>query len=383
MKTVLHLCEGIDSKRGGGIKSFLVDLLNNSNKNYTNYVVIFSCFEKDFSFLDLTDEVKVFSFNFSLRKERGTIGIRKLYKLLKDVDVIHQHSMWRQPSVISIFCSLFLSKKVIFQPHGSLITNALRKNYYFKLIFFYAIEQFNIRYCDILLVNSILEKNELIKFLKNRKAIEKILFVPLGVKSDFMLTSEKEQLNLNSKYEQKKVIAFFSRLHEGKGIELLLKTFETFIKNNKDVVLKIGGTGDNEYELKLKKIVSEHKDLKNRVFFLGYLDELGKKQLLDEAYVFVLPSFNESFSIAIAEALSRGVPVLTSKYTPWLDIHKSCGLISELDEFSLINSLNFISCEISKDEYLKYCNNAINLISKDFLFENNIKILEKEYLAND
>jgi glycosyltransferase involved in cell wall biosynthesis len=42
--------------------------------------------------------------------------------------------------------------------------------------------------------------------------------------------------------------------------------------------------------------------------------------------LFVLPSFGENFGLVIAEALAYGIPVITTRHTPWasLDTH-GCG----------------------------------------------------------
>lgn len=382
MKVVLHICNGIDSNRGGGIKSFLKDLINRNCIGYRNIVVILSCYETDFSFLCSNENVSIYSLNYSLIKQKGTISVNKFLKLLKTVDVIHQHSMWRLPSVISIFSSIILKKKVIFQPHGALITNAIRKNIFFKSLFFYFVERLNLKTCSVIIINSRLEKHELIERIKNkRELVDKIVYVPLGVKSDFILEPNLEfREKIKRKYKKRKVIAFISRLHEGKGVELLIRSFANIVSKNDGLVLKIGGIGSQDYEHRIRKIVAEYDGLDKRVFFLNYLDEEGKKQLLDDAYLFVLPSSNESFSLSIAEALSRGVPVITSKFTPWGEINQKSGLITELTEQSLEQCIEFFSFQINDENYLEYCVNANKLIVERFIFEDNVKILENEYL---
>jgi glycosyltransferase involved in cell wall biosynthesis len=61
------------------------------------------------------------------------------------------------------------------------------------------------------------------------------------------------------------------------------------------------------------------------VTFPGPLYGEEKAKALAEADLFVLPSRTENFGIAVAEALGAGLPVITTKGTPWSEIAGSCG----------------------------------------------------------
>jgi glycosyltransferase involved in cell wall biosynthesis len=53
------------------------------------------------------------------------------------------------------------------------------------------------------------------------------------------------------------------------------------------------------------------------VEFVGQVSGEEKERLLASADLLVAPSHSESFGMSIAEALARGVPVLTTTATPW------------------------------------------------------------------
>lgn len=371
MKRVLHITNHIGVDRGGGIKSFIQDVLFYNDNYFKNYL-IFSGSSNDLDSLGIPLNTKAYRFKFSLFSKGDKISIFKLFKIIKDVDVLHQHSVWRLNSIISIIFSLFFKTKVIVQPHGAFMPYALSKKAFIKKIYYWFVEYFNLRFCDYILVNSLAEK----QFFMEKFDPDKIKLIPLGVKSNFVSD------NKNLKFSNNQVkFCFISRLDPIKGLEVLIDSVALLEKKLKDnIIIYIAGNGENEYVDVLKnKIISLGLD--NNFVFVGFLNENQKKEILDKSHFFILPSYSESFSLSTVEALARGNPVLTTTGTPWKDIipMNNCGIIFEPNQISLKESLIKVF-DMTPDSYQLFTKNAIRLVKGKYIFENNIKLLNKLYL---
>ncbi|MGG3692574.1 glycosyltransferase family 4 protein [Heyndrickxia ginsengihumi] len=109
-------------------------------------------------------------------------------------------------------------------------------------------------------------------------------------------------------------ILFLGVLVERKGVIDLLKVADKLNRSgilaDYQVKFKIGGTGSEEF--RLKQYV-ETNNLSNYVDFLGWVSGQQKKNYLADSQIFILPSYNEGLPIAILEAISWGLPVISTK----------------------------------------------------------------------
>ncbi len=122
---------------------------------------------------------------------------------------------------------------------------------------------------------------------------------------------------------------FLGRLHEKKGVDLLLQAFELLGEKHRHLVIA-GPCADENY---LKHLRDLARDLP--VVFTGMLSGNLKWGALRAADVFVLPSHQENFGIAIAEALACGTPVLISdKVNIWREVVKDGGGYAESDDLA-------------------------------------------------
>ena len=105
------------------------------------------------------------------------------------------------------------------------------------------------------------------------------------------------------------VICFLGRIHPKKGLDLLIPAFAK--GHTRDAVLLIAGPDPIGYMAEVRRMIETH-DLSSRVIESPMLTGRDRLAALAGADLFVLPSYQENFGIAVVEALAAGTPVIVS-----------------------------------------------------------------------
>lgn len=114
-------------------------------------------------------------------------------------------------------------------------------------------------------------------------------------------------------------ILYFGRIHLKKGCDLLAQAFATFGLEHDTIPLVFAGPDTDQLEPQLRALLPAA--LQARVHFTGMLDGETKWGALRSADVFIIPSHQENFCLAAAEALACGTPALVSdKVNIWREI---------------------------------------------------------------
>ncbi|MDD5277473.1 MAG: glycosyltransferase family 4 protein [Methylovulum sp.] len=103
-------------------------------------------------------------------------------------------------------------------------------------------------------------------------------------------------------------VLFLGLVGKRKGVYDLLPAFAAAVKMAPQLFLRIGGNGEVE---KAKALVDEL-GLQAHVECLDWVSGTAKNELLRDADIFVLPSYNEGLPVSILEAMSWGLPVITT-----------------------------------------------------------------------
>jgi glycosyltransferase involved in cell wall biosynthesis len=144
---------------------------------------------------------------------------------------------------------------------------------------------------------------------------------------------ESELLEFFTHYPElrsKRLALFIGRIHPKKGCDLLIEAFARVLRQQPDWHLVIAGPDQVGWREKLDDRAAQL-GLAPRVTWTGMLTGAMKWGALRAAEIFVLPSHQENFGIAVAEALAAGVPTLISnKVNIWREIEcDRAGMVSD------------------------------------------------------
>jgi glycosyltransferase involved in cell wall biosynthesis len=123
------------------------------------------------------------------------------------------------------------------------------------------------------------------------------------------LSDKKQQQVIASMQLPENCILFLGSLQPRKNLAQLVEAFALIAHQVPHHLVLAGGKGSS-YE-QLLTLVEQHK-LQERVVFTGYIDDQQRAALYQHAELFVYPSKYEGFGLVILEAMSFGVPVITS-----------------------------------------------------------------------
>lgn len=234
-------------------------------------------------------------------------------------DVVHVHGLWTFSIWHGYRAAKCLKSPLIVSPHGMLSDYSLRRSSIKKRLFSIAFQDLCISASSILHATCSQEFEEISCFVDKSK----IRIIPNGI-NDLALDSSRA-----SNYDSRTLL-YLGRIHEKKGLDLLLRAWVTLSKSHPDWRLRIVGM-DEDQELERLKMLSEQLRV-DRVEFEGPVFGDQKAEVYAGADLFVLPTKNENFGLVVAESLISGVPVVCSKNAPWegLDANR-CGRWIDLD----------------------------------------------------
>ena len=292
---------------------------------------------------------------------------------IKNFDIIHIHEYGTLLSVIVHHYAKKHGIPYIFQAHGSL-PNINEKMSLKKL--------YNIFYGYKILKNAskviALTKTEVKQYKKIGVDENKIEIVPNGI--DF---SEYSKLPNKGKFREKysirddeKMILYLGRIHQIKGIDLLVEAFADLTKELDTVRLVVVGPDDG-YLSTLKKQINDL-GVSDKILFTGPLyNKRDKLEAYVDADVYVLSSIYETFPVTVLEAWACGVPVIVTDKCSIANIIDKVGCVVEFDKDQLRDGITKILCD--EDLRRRFGEGGRRLVKEQFDLDGVVGRLEQIY----
>ena len=311
------------------------------------------------------DGIRVFYFkNLSnTMKNKLTIDtpvslLRYLKKSISDFDIIHIHEHRHSLAIFTHKYAMKNNVPYVLQAHGSVLPFFQKEK--LKEIFdkFWGFDILYDAKCVFALTE--VEKEQ---YLKMGVKKENIKIVPLGIN-----LNEYDDLPQKGSFKSKhdidkndKLILFLGRIHEIKGLDLLVKSFNEIKTDN--IKLAIVG-GDSGFKEELDKLIDQF-NLNEKIIFPGVLTGQDKIEALVDCDIFVMPSRYESFTTSGLEAMACHKPLILTKNN---HIH------------TWVNDNTGLTCKFDVDELADCMKTLLNNeeLCKKF-GDNGRKLIEEKY----
>jgi len=183
-------------------------------------------------------------------------------------------------------------------------------------------------------------------------------------------------------------ILFLSRIHEKKGIDLLITAYAKAVHENEEEKerdpntptlpkLVIAGPGlETPFGTKIQHLVLSDRGLRKSVVFSGMLSGDAKWGAFYGCEAFILPSHQENFGVAVVEALACGKPVLISdQINIWKEINQAGACYVAENTLDGTSILLRLWAQASPEQKLMMGKNALNSFKEYFSTNQATKML--------
>ena len=335
---ILHNISSIDIKYGGPLFSMKIVAEEQSKLGHDVFIIAGRSFDET-NQLSFDDRIKVIIKNCITKFRYIPNWENHIKKEIGTPDIIHTYGIWDYPNYIANKYSIKNNVKHIIAPCGMLHKEALISSFIKKKVAWYLFQKKILLNSACIHIKSNHELKNILKFFPKEKTV--LISNPINIKNIKQKSLPKQNLFKNISLK-KKIIFYIGRIHEQKGLIVLLRVWNDIAINFPDWILIIAGPDNNGYKNKLINYIASSKNLNcvcvdNEIvdfndninlIMTGPLYGDDKHNLFQYSSLFISPSDFESFGVTITEAFAYNLPVIISKNTPWNLIEKEkCGWI--------------------------------------------------------
>lgn len=274
-----------------------------------------------------------------LARIAGNEARDELAKALDMADIVHIHSVWEPLVRSAARCARDKGIPYGITPHGMLTAWALGQKRFKKRIAMVGGYRSMLNHAGFIHAIGLVEAEG----TRQVGLRAPIYMIPLGIRAEEFTPypPSGEFRDAHSSLRGRKYILFLSRLHPGKGLDVLASAFAMLAKTHPAIMLVIVGPDAGARESFDRQVSAA--GIQDRVLLTGPLYGRAKAAALRDAECFCLPSEHEACSVAILEALMCGVPVVISPECDRPEVTETgAGIIVARDPRLLADALDSI-----------------------------------------
>lgn len=283
--------------------------------------------------------------------------------LSSDAEIYHQEGLWRYSHLMMELWKKKKNRPIVCTPHGMLDPFIIRKQGKLKRIVSNLFFQKSLESVSCFQALCLKEYEDIRAYgLNNPVAI-----IPNGVN-----LPSREIADKYKKTDNKKHLLFLGRLHEKKGVDLLIKAFADIIKTNADVAniwhLDLVGWNHEGGAEKLSNLV-KLAGISDFVTFHGglYGEEKEKMYAICEAYI--LPSHGEGLPMTVLEAWSWKKPVLITPHCHFPEAYEASAAIYIDDNVESVKQGLLTLFAMNKEELSDMGKNGYELVCNNYTWD--------------
>ncbi len=227
--------------------------------------------------------------------------------LVRETEIVHLYGLYNLLCPLAARLARKHTRPFVLEPLGMYPPRA--RNVLAKRIYNRCLTRGMARRCAALIAASAGELEDIRPLASNRRVV--LRRNGIDVTAFQNLPSRMEFRNRHGLAASDGVVLFLGRISPIKNLEQLIIAFHQAALPGANLFL-VGPAEEPNYRNRLEKLIQEHR-LVDRVRFSGPAFGRDKLAALAGADLLVLPSVNESYGNAAAEAVASGIPVLVTE----------------------------------------------------------------------
>ncbi len=179
---------------------------------------------------------------------------------------------------------------------------------------------------------------------------------------------------------EKKYILFLGSLGKRKGVFDILQAAPAIFEKHPDARIIFAGAEESRGEKQRIDELCREKKLDEKVTFIGVVTGKEKVNLFQSAMIYILPSYGENLPFSLLEAMSLGLPIVTTPVGAIPEIVKDGEngfLVEPGDVRALASSVDRLLSDVPLRRAMSAANRA--RIKADFMPDDSMKQMDKIY----